>query len=64
MSVILAVTLAPPGSPSTYPTSWPRPNPAWRGYGLGGRLRLAAGDFFAAVPEGADTYLLSMVLRD
>ncbi len=28
------------------------------------RLSLAAGDFFAAVPGGADTYLLSMILHD
>jgi O-methyltransferase domain/Dimerisation domain len=34
------------------------------GYGLGDRLTLAAGDFFTAVPEGADTYLLSMILHD
>jgi O-methyltransferase domain/Dimerisation domain len=34
------------------------------GYGLGERLKLAAGDFFTAVPEGADTYLLSMILHD
>ena len=25
---------------------------------------MAAGDFFAAVPEGANTYLLSMILHD
>ena len=31
---------------------------------LGGRLRLAAGDFFRDVPAGADTYLLSHVLHD
>ena len=29
-----------------------------------GRLTQAAGDFFTAVPAGADTYLLSMVLHD
>jgi O-methyltransferase domain len=34
------------------------------GYGLGDRLTQAAGDFFTAVPAGADTYLLSMVLHD
>jgi O-methyltransferase domain/Dimerisation domain len=34
------------------------------GYGLGDRLTMAAGDFFTAVPPGADTYLLSMVLHD
>jgi len=33
-------------------------------YGLGDRLTLAAGDFFTSVPEGADTYLLSMILHD
>jgi hypothetical protein len=33
-------------------------------YDLGDRLTMAAGDFFAAVPEGADTYLLSMILHD
>jgi hypothetical protein len=38
--------------------------PRLAGYGLGDRLRLAGGDFFTAVPGGADTYLLSMVLHD
>jgi hypothetical protein len=38
--------------------------PRLTGYGLGDRLRLAAGDFFTAVPQGADTYLLSMILHD
>ena len=33
-------------------------------YGLGQRLKLDGGDFFTAVPEGADTYLLSMILHD
>ena len=33
-------------------------------FGMGDRLTMAAGDFFAAVPEGADTYLLSMILHD
>jgi O-methyltransferase domain/Dimerisation domain len=33
-------------------------------YGLGDRLTAAAGDFFAAVPGDADTYLLSMILHD
>ncbi|HWT22348.1 MAG TPA: methyltransferase [Solirubrobacteraceae bacterium] len=32
--------------------------------GLDGRARCEAGDFFAAVPAGADTYLLSRVLHD
>jgi hypothetical protein len=35
---------------------------AW--YGLGDRLTAAAGDFFAAVPGDAHTYLLSMILHD
>ena len=38
--------------------------PRLASYGLGERLTLAAGDFFTAVPEGADTYLLSMILHD
>jgi hypothetical protein len=33
-------------------------------FGLGDRLTMAAGDFFTAVPAGADTYLLSMILHD
>lgn len=33
-------------------------------YGLGDRLTTQAGSFFDAVPGGADTYLLSMVLHD
>ena len=38
--------------------------PRLAGYGLGDRLTLAAGDFFTAVPAGADTYLLGMILHD
>ena len=38
--------------------------PRLAGYGLGHRLTLAGGDFFTAVPKGADTYLLSMILHD
>jgi hypothetical protein len=38
--------------------------PRLAGYGHGDRLKLAGGDFFTAVPEGGDTYLLSMVLHD
>ena len=38
--------------------------PGLAAHGLGGRLQLAAGDFFEAVPAGADMYLLSMVLHD
>jgi hypothetical protein len=33
-------------------------------YGLGDRMTAVGGDFFEAVPEGADVYLLSMVLHD
>ena len=32
--------------------------------GLGDRAECVAGDFFAAVPDGADAYLLSRVLHD
>ena len=35
-----------------------------KGHGLGDRLRAESGDFFEAVPTGADTYLLSIVLHD
>ena len=35
-----------------------------KGYGLGDRMTSAGGDFFEAVPGGADVYLLSMVLHD
>jgi hypothetical protein len=38
--------------------------PRLAGYGLGDRLSAAGGDFFTAVPPGADTYLLSMILHD
>ncbi len=34
------------------------------GHGLGDRLRAESGNFFEAVPSGADTYLLSLVLHD
>jgi hypothetical protein len=37
---------------------------AIKGHGLGDRLRAESGDFFQAVPSGADTYLLSIVLHD
>jgi SAM-dependent methyltransferase len=40
-----------------------RARPALRP-GLGGRLRLVAGDFFREVPAGADAYVLSHVLHD
>jgi hypothetical protein len=37
---------------------------ALKGHGLGERLRAEEGNFFEAVPAGADTYLLSLVLHD
>jgi hypothetical protein len=37
---------------------------AIKGHGLGDRLSTASGNFFEAVPAGADTYLLSLVLHD
>ena len=36
---------------------------AIKAHGLGDRLRAESGDFFEAVPSGADTYLLSLVLH-
>ncbi len=33
-------------------------------FGLDGRCRFSAGDFFAAIPEGADTYLMQHILHD
>ncbi len=38
--------------------------PAIKGYGLGDRLTVEQGNFFEAVPAGADTYVLSLVLHD
>jgi hypothetical protein len=35
-----------------------------KAHGLGDRLGAESGDFFEAVPSGADTYLLSIVLHD
>ncbi len=35
-----------------------------KSHGLDDRMTAQAGDFFEAVPEGADAYLLSMVLHD
>jgi hypothetical protein len=37
---------------------------AMQGHGLGDRLRAESGNFFEAVPAGADTYLLSLVIHD
>ncbi len=38
--------------------------PVIKGYGLGDRLRVEQGNFFEAVPPGADTYVLSLILHD
>ena len=38
--------------------------PTLKSYSVGDRITSAAGDFFEAVPAGADVYLLSMVLHD
>jgi hypothetical protein len=38
--------------------------PALKARGLGDRLEAESGNFFEAVPVGADTYLLSLVLHD
>lgn len=38
--------------------------PRIKAFGLGERLAAAGGDFFAAVPEDADAYLLAMILHD
>jgi O-methyltransferase domain len=67
-AAVLSHILAPaPGSTGTafdLPHVVAEAEPPLAGYGLGARLRLAAGDFFTAVPDGADTYLLSMILHD
>ena len=61
---ILAVSPSATGTAFDLPHVVAEAEPRLADYGLGDRLRLAAGDFFTAVPEGADTYLLSMVLHD
>ena len=65
-AAVLSHILAPaPGSTGTafdLPHVVAEAEPPLAGYGLGARLRLAAGDFFTAVPDGANTYLLSMIL--
>jgi hypothetical protein len=58
------------GTPSTTGVAFDLPHviadagPAIKGHGLGDRLRAESGDFFEAVPTGANTYLLSLVLHD
>jgi hypothetical protein len=65
---LLAQILA--GTPSTTGVTFDLPHviaeadAAIKGHGLGDRLRAESGDFFEAVPTGADTYLLSLVLHD
>ena len=61
---ILAVTPGATGIAFDLPHVVAEAEPRLAGYGLGDRLGLAAGDFFSAVSEGADTYLLSMILHD
>jgi O-methyltransferase domain/Dimerisation domain len=65
---LLAQILA--GAPSTTGVAFDLPHviadagPALKGHGLGDRLSAESGNFFDAVPSGADTYLLSLVLHD
>jgi hypothetical protein len=65
---VLAQILA--GTPSTTGVTFDLPHviagadAAIKAHGLGDRLRAESGNFFDAVPSGADTYLLSLVLHD
>jgi SAM-dependent methyltransferase len=65
---LLAQILA--GAPSTTGVTFDLPHviaeaaAAMKAHGLGDRLDAESGDFFEAVPAGADTYLLSLVLHD
>lgn len=65
---LLAQILA--GAPATTGVTFDLPHviadaaPAIKGHGLGDRLGAESGNFFEAVPAGADTYLLSLVLHD
>ena len=65
---LLAQILA--GAPSTTGVTFDLPHviaeadAAIKGHGLGDRLDAESGNFFEAVPAGADTYLLSLVLHD
>jgi hypothetical protein len=65
---LLAQILA--GAPSTTGVTFDLPHviaeadAAIKEHGLGERLGAESGDFFEAVPSGADTYLLSIVLHD
>jgi hypothetical protein len=65
---LLAQILA--GAPSATGVAFDLPHviadaaPAMKGHGLGDRLRAESGNFFEAVPAGADTYLLSLVIHD
>jgi hypothetical protein len=66
-AVLAHILTATPGATGTtfdLPHVVAEAEPRLAGYGLGDRLRLVAGDFFTAVPEGADTYVLSMILHD
>ena len=65
---LLAQILA--GAPSATGVAFDLPHviadagPAIKGHGLDDRLRAESGNFFEAVPAGADTYLLSLVIHD
>jgi hypothetical protein len=61
---ILAATPGTTGTAFDLPHVVADAEPRLAAYGLGDRLTLAGGDFFTAVPEGADTYVLSMILHD
>jgi hypothetical protein len=58
------------GSPATTGVTFDLPHviaeaeAALKAHGLGDRLVAEPGDFFEAAPAGADTYLLSLILRD
>jgi O-methyltransferase domain/Dimerisation domain len=61
---ILAATPGATGTAFDLPHVVADAEPRLAAYGLGSRLKLAGGDFFTSVPQGADTYLLSMILHD
>jgi O-methyltransferase domain/Dimerisation domain len=64
LAQILACTPSATGVTFDLPHVIAEAGPAIKAHGLGDRLRAESGDFFEAVPSGADTYLLSIVLHD
>lgn len=64
LAYILAAAPATTGVVFDLPHVVAEARPRLARFGLGDRLTMAAGDFFSAVPAGADTYLLSMILHD